>query len=184
MADGTRKVRLDRLHIPKPCAVAWTDMTGDERARACDACGKVVRNLSAMTEEDAAAWLASETRRGGEICARIDSDELGRWSFAPPATTAPRDAGPARRVLTAVGGTALMLAAACTDGSVRPGPADAAVAPAPTGSAATATSTAATAATSSDESVADAGATHAAGGARRTTIGCVCVAGDPLCSCL
>jgi len=181
MADGTRKVRLDRLHIPKPCAVAWTDMTGDERARACDACGKVVRNLSAMTEDDAAAWLASETRHGGEICARIDSDELGRWTFAPPAKD--HDAGPARRLLGAVGGTALMLAAACTDGSARPGPGDAVIAPAPAGSAATAPSTAATAATSSDEGVADAGTSHAAG-ARRTTIGCVCVAGNPLCSCL
>jgi len=195
MDRAARSLRLAGVHIPKPCAASWADMPGDERARACGACGKVVQNLSAMTEEDAASWLAGARQRGGEVCARLDSDDDGRWVFAPSRAAArlgdaPFDV-PARRVLHAVGGAALLVAAAaCTDGSTRASPPDAsagafpgiAVAPATHGAArpSGAAEPASGAADAAACAATDAGAT----GRRGTTMGCVCAAGDPLCSCL
>lgn len=49
---------LDRLAIKTPCKASWNDMEGDDRVRFCCACSKNVHDISAMTEDEAEAFLA------------------------------------------------------------------------------------------------------------------------------
>ncbi|BCU76114.1 hypothetical protein [Luteolibacter sp. LG18] len=60
------------LVIAKPCSVDWNTMTGDERKRFCDQCGKHVFNLSAMTEGEAKAF--AEETQGRECIAYVGAD--------------------------------------------------------------------------------------------------------------
>ena len=54
----TRLPLLDRVAIKTPCKASWNDMEGDDRVRFCCACSKNVYDLSAMTEDEAEAFLA------------------------------------------------------------------------------------------------------------------------------
>lgn len=58
---------LDNVRIASPCAMRWEDMRGDHKTRHCDDCDLNVTNLSAMTREEATAFVAS-TKGSGRIC--------------------------------------------------------------------------------------------------------------------
>lgn len=60
-------MKINQLHIPKPCGESWDKMTGGAKERFCDACQHEVHDLSAMTKREAEALL----ERGGEsLCVR------------------------------------------------------------------------------------------------------------------
>jgi hypothetical protein len=58
---------LDDMFIPEPCPMNWAGMSGDDRVRSCDVCGKHVYNLTAMSQADADALVQAH---GGELCGR------------------------------------------------------------------------------------------------------------------
>lgn len=60
---------LDRLEVAAPCSASWDDMVGDEVTRFCGACEKDVHNLSAMTRDEAEAFLRA--RAGDDVCVRF-----------------------------------------------------------------------------------------------------------------
>lgn len=59
---------LDRVGVASPCTADWEHMTGDDRVRFCGQCRLNVYNLSAMTEAQAAAFVA---QREGRACIRL-----------------------------------------------------------------------------------------------------------------
>src|SRR5678815_339909 len=59
---------LDRVGVASPCTVDWNDMTGDDRVRHCGQCRLQVYNLSAMTADQAVAFV---TEREGRTCIRF-----------------------------------------------------------------------------------------------------------------
>jgi hypothetical protein len=67
--------RLDRLRIASPCSVSWEQMTGDDRARLCEACNLRVYNFSEMTRTEAEVLVANTE---GRICARFYRRSDGR----------------------------------------------------------------------------------------------------------
>ena len=48
---------LDRVAVKTPCKASWNAMEGDDRVRFCCSCSKNVYDLSAMTEDEAEAFL-------------------------------------------------------------------------------------------------------------------------------
>lgn len=50
---------LDDIQIASPCQARWEDMRGDDRARHCALCNKMVYDLSELTTEAAAALVQS-----------------------------------------------------------------------------------------------------------------------------
>ena len=62
------KKHIDSGHVPHPCHVRWTSMTGTDTTRTCASCDRQVHDVSAMTTAEAEALLA----RGDErICVRV-----------------------------------------------------------------------------------------------------------------
>lgn len=61
---------LNNLQIASPCPARWEDMVGDERTRFCSQCQLDVHNLSAMTAEEAAAFVV-DARSRGRGCVRF-----------------------------------------------------------------------------------------------------------------
>ncbi len=59
---------LDGIRVASPCPASWDEMKGDDRARACAACGKDVYNISALTTSEA---LNLVTAREGTLCVRF-----------------------------------------------------------------------------------------------------------------
>ncbi len=49
---------LDRVSVASPCPARWEEMVGTEQARFCGECKKNVYNLSAMTRDQAEAFLS------------------------------------------------------------------------------------------------------------------------------
>jgi hypothetical protein len=66
--------RLKQVTIPSPCTADWDAMSGDDRIRHCQACGKPVHNLRAMSTEEAASILATW---GDDACCRITKNPDG-----------------------------------------------------------------------------------------------------------
>ncbi|EYF07667.1 hypothetical protein [Chondromyces apiculatus] len=66
------------LHIADPCHEHWDAMTGTERQRHCEGCGKQVHALSQMTLGEVEQLLASAPPG---ICVRVEHDEAGRVRF-------------------------------------------------------------------------------------------------------
>lgn len=58
---------LDNIRVATPCSADWSQMTGDERVRACGDCHKNVYNLSDLTRDEAQALL---TEKEGKLCVR------------------------------------------------------------------------------------------------------------------
>ena len=56
------------LTILQPCEESWAEMTGSQRERHCQSCGKHVHNFAAMTSREIER-LALQNK--GELCARI-----------------------------------------------------------------------------------------------------------------
>jgi hypothetical protein len=85
---------LSQINIAKPCPMDWNGMSGNDRMRFCDSCGKHVYNFAAMTSGEASDLIRGQ---GGEVCGRLNrhSDgtvitadspvealtEPGRWQF-------------------------------------------------------------------------------------------------------
>ena len=68
-------IRLEQVQIPEPCSVDWSTMTGDDRTRYCDACGKHVHNLSTRSRREGEALIASSD---GGLCVQMTLDARGR----------------------------------------------------------------------------------------------------------
>jgi hypothetical protein len=65
---------LKQITIPSPCHANWDSMTGDDRTRFCEECGKSVTNLAAMTEAEAASLVEIQ---GHNLCAQVTRREDG-----------------------------------------------------------------------------------------------------------
>jgi hypothetical protein len=74
------------LPIAKPCKAPFAAMSGDDQTRFCPECDKHVHDLSARTEEEARAFLASA--RGTRICVRFARDARGNVRFRAAAMAA------------------------------------------------------------------------------------------------
>jgi hypothetical protein len=56
---------LDDVRVASPCSASWQEMTGTDRVRFCRHCQKNVYNLSAMSRQEAAAFVG---QRQGRTC--------------------------------------------------------------------------------------------------------------------
>ncbi|MCB9679727.1 MAG: hypothetical protein H6737_31765 [Alphaproteobacteria bacterium] len=72
-----------KLTVKNPCQVDWNGMTGCEKRRFCDHCEKHVHDLSALTEEEGRALLATPG-----VCARFKTDAVGNVRFRDSMPTA------------------------------------------------------------------------------------------------
>lgn len=61
------------FRIERPCTADWHSMTGDERKRFCEACGKHVHNLSAMTPKEAEHFAT--TSNGTECIVYVPTED-------------------------------------------------------------------------------------------------------------
>lgn len=61
---------LPQIRIASPCSARWEDMTGDSPTRHCAQCDLDVHNLSAMTADEAEAFLRARAG-AGRVCARF-----------------------------------------------------------------------------------------------------------------
>lgn len=59
---------VNSLKIAKPCNASWAGMSGDERARHCDACKKNVYNVAGMSREDVTNLICDNE---GKVCLRL-----------------------------------------------------------------------------------------------------------------
>lgn len=82
---------LAEFTIPTPCPMEWDRMSGDDRVRYCQSCGKDVYNLTKMGPDEVGALLATVNEEGGELC--------GRLFQRPDGTLVTSECDPARRVL-------------------------------------------------------------------------------------
>jgi hypothetical protein len=68
---------LDGLTVAVPCTVSWESMRGDARRRFCGSCRLHVHDLSAMTRDEALAFLAARPP-GERLCGRFFRRPDGR----------------------------------------------------------------------------------------------------------
>ncbi|KIG12525.1 hypothetical protein DB30_01287 [Enhygromyxa salina] len=69
-----------QLPIVSPCHEDWNDMTGAGAARHCESCDESVQDLSAMSSDDARAFLREHGEQ--QPCVRYRFDRAGRLLFA------------------------------------------------------------------------------------------------------
>jgi len=62
---------LAQFSIPTPCPMDWDRMSGDDRVRHCEACGKHVYNLTAMSSDEIVSLLSPLSEQGGELCGQV-----------------------------------------------------------------------------------------------------------------
>ncbi len=67
--------RLDEITILSPCPMDWDQMSGDDRARYCTACGKYVHNFARMTSAEAISML---DQLEPDVCGRLTRRADGR----------------------------------------------------------------------------------------------------------
>lgn len=103
----TRLPLLDRVAIKTPCKASWNDMEGDDRVRFCCACSKNVYDLSAMTEDEAEAFLAFHLD-DQDACVKLYRRPDGRILTSD----CPRGAGTRHARRVALAGAAAMCAVA------------------------------------------------------------------------
>jgi hypothetical protein len=72
---------LKQITIPSPCHASWDSMTGDDRTRFCQECGKSVVNLAAMPETEATSLVEEQ---GNDLCARVTKRKDGSVVTAKP----------------------------------------------------------------------------------------------------
>jgi hypothetical protein len=70
-AARRRPVRLDALRVAAPCKERWDDMRGDAVSRHCQRCDQPVFNLSAMSRDQAEAFLAERVGPSAGACVRF-----------------------------------------------------------------------------------------------------------------
>lgn len=68
---------LDSLTVAVPCTVPWETMTGDERIRYCRKCKLNVHDVSAMTRDEAVAFLFARVA-GDNKCVKFHRRPDGR----------------------------------------------------------------------------------------------------------
>lgn len=78
-----RSYSLDIVQVATPCHEDWDTMQGDDRKRFCDHCEKYVHNLSAMTRDEAQAFVDANPT---DICIRMYHDAEGHVLTANPLT--------------------------------------------------------------------------------------------------
>lgn len=64
--DSTQ--RLNEITILTPCPMDWDQMSGDDRARYCPACGKHIHDVANMTSAQAVSLL---DQLDGDVCGRL-----------------------------------------------------------------------------------------------------------------
>lgn len=102
---------IQKIGINEPCNADWEAMTGSSSCKFCDACEKSVHNLSAMTEREATALVATES----DLCVRYQRDAVGQIRFQAEGTRRSRWA---RRIARSTLGAAMITAvAACGTGN-------------------------------------------------------------------
>lgn len=63
----------EALRVKRPCRLPWDGLTPvSDRARHCEKCDKVVRDISALTFAEAEALVRSEEARERGLCGRIE----------------------------------------------------------------------------------------------------------------
>lgn len=67
---------LDDVAIATPCSADWNQMVGDDKSRHCAQCRLQVHDLSAMTRDEAIAFLRAVGR--GRACVRLFRRADGR----------------------------------------------------------------------------------------------------------
>lgn len=80
--------RLPELAVTKPCEESWEAMRGDARSRHCEACGKDVLNLAAMSRREVER-VALRVAAGDAVCGRVTRRMDGELVTLPDAP-APR----------------------------------------------------------------------------------------------
>lgn len=75
-------MRSESLRIVEPCRADWEQMDGDGAVRFCRQCKKDVTDVSAMSEDEARAFLSS----GDTPCVRYVFDARGDVLFADRAS--------------------------------------------------------------------------------------------------
>lgn len=78
---------LKVIPIENPCHKSWEKMTGDDRVRFCDQCGKNVHNLSAMPADESQRLLCESA---GSLCVRFIPTEEGTIQTLEYQTPIPR----------------------------------------------------------------------------------------------
>lgn len=148
---------LESLRIAAPCPARWEDMIGDDRTRFCHGCAKDVHDLSKFTREEAEALL---NEHGHGACVRLTrrADGTVITGDCPVGTQRRRRRAAAAAIASSVALTALAVCAYAPDDPS-----------AGQGSRSQATQLG-----------------HVTPKRNRTTtmMGCACMPGDPLCSCL
>jgi hypothetical protein len=66
---------LDSIEIASPCHASWNGMEGDDPARHCRSCDKMVYDLSGLTAEEASSLIR---RNEGSLCVRLFRRDDGR----------------------------------------------------------------------------------------------------------
>ncbi len=60
-------VSIDNIKVASPCPAKWSEMKGDTRLRLCSQCNLNVYNLSAMTRQEATAFVS---KAEGRVCVK------------------------------------------------------------------------------------------------------------------
>lgn len=66
--------KIIKVTIPQPCHEDWNKMTPKEKGRYCDACEKVVVDMTKLTDHEIFNLVDS----GSKICGRFRNDQLDR----------------------------------------------------------------------------------------------------------
>jgi hypothetical protein len=66
--EGSAKRFLDTVQVAAPCTARWEDMRGNDQVRYCALCSKNVYNLSALSRDEAEAFVRE---REGSVCIRL-----------------------------------------------------------------------------------------------------------------
>jgi hypothetical protein len=104
---------LDRVAVKTPCKASWNDMEGDDRVRFCCSCSKNVYDLSAMTEDEAEAFLGLHLD-DQDACVKLYRRPDGRILTSD----CPRGAGTRHVRRAAMAGAAAVCAVAAMAGVV------------------------------------------------------------------
>jgi hypothetical protein len=96
--DAMAKQRCFELSVAQPCAESWEAMRKEGRSRFCESCGKVVQDLSRISDRQVQE-LAMRAAAGEAVCGRVTRRMDGELVTLGPGQT--RTAVMAQRALLA-----------------------------------------------------------------------------------
>ncbi|MCX4244279.1 hypothetical protein [Paraliomyxa miuraensis] len=76
-------MRSQDIQIPEPCHADWDAMRPEDRGKFCLQCQTKVHDLSAMTRDEARAFLRGNV--GNDVCVSFEHHEDGALVFRQPA---------------------------------------------------------------------------------------------------